>query len=122
MTSTSLLTLFSSLASTNAITTVSGERGLHHAARHSALIAGSSPPTQQGSETGRGLSSTAPYRQSSHVHWLIPRHGRLQAQDWFHGKMSAKDAAAILKNDNASGTFLVRESESKKGEYSLSVM
>jgi len=46
----------------------------------------------------------------------------LEAQDWFHGKMGRQEAASILKNANASGTFLVRESESKKGEYSLSVM
>lgn len=46
----------------------------------------------------------------------------LESQDWFHGKMGRQEAAAILKNANASGTFLVRESESKQGEYSLSVI
>eukprot|EP00041_Stephanoeca_diplocostata_P017981 m.372909 g.372909 ORF g.372909 m.372909 type:complete len:672 (-) comp20879_c0_seq1:254-2269(-) len=43
------------------------------------------------------------------------------AEPWFHGKMGRSEAAALLRQTGTSGTFLVRESESKVGEYSLSV-
>lgn len=46
----------------------------------------------------------------------------LEHQEWFLGKMGRQEAMVILKGANASGTFLVRESESQKGEYSLSVI
>eukprot|EP00037_Helgoeca_nana_P025821 m.286312 g.286312 ORF g.286312 m.286312 type:complete len:704 (+) comp27051_c0_seq2:220-2331(+) len=45
----------------------------------------------------------------------------LQSESWFHGKMGRSEAAALLRMAAFSGSFLVRESESKRGEYSLSV-
>jgi len=45
----------------------------------------------------------------------------LSSEPWFHGKMGRAEAAAQLRMAAFSGAFLVRESESKKGEYSLSV-
>jgi hypothetical protein len=45
----------------------------------------------------------------------------IEAEPWFHGRISRTEAAAMLKVANQEGTFLVRESESKRGEYSLSV-
>lgn len=45
----------------------------------------------------------------------------LQSEPWFHGKMGRSEAAALLRMAAFSGSFLVRESESKQGEYSLSV-
>eukprot|EP00050_Salpingoeca_kvevrii_P006923 m.292666 g.292666 ORF g.292666 m.292666 type:complete len:708 (+) comp12656_c0_seq1:283-2406(+) len=49
------------------------------------------------------------------------RRSGLEAEPWFHGKMSRSDATRLIKDCNQEGCFLVRESESKPGEYSLSV-
>lgn len=40
---------------------------------------------------------------------------------WFHGKISRANAEKLLTATNKPGTFLVRESESKAGDYSLSI-
>nr|BAF02919.1 protein tyrosine kinase src [Monosiga ovata] len=47
----------------------------------------------------------------------------IEAEDWYHGKMSRPDAEKRLELSNASvGKFLIRESETKPGEYSISLM
>lgn len=47
----------------------------------------------------------------------------LESFDWFHGDISRADAIKLLKfPTNQSGTFLIRESETKKGSYSLSIL
>ncbi|XP_031705833.1 tyrosine-protein kinase Yes [Anarrhichthys ocellatus] len=46
----------------------------------------------------------------------------IQAEEWYFGKMGRKDAERLLLNPgNHRGTFLVRESETTKGAYSLSI-
>uniref|UniRef100_A0AAZ3R925 Tyrosine-protein kinase n=1 Tax=Oncorhynchus tshawytscha TaxID=74940 RepID=A0AAZ3R925_ONCTS len=46
----------------------------------------------------------------------------IQAEEWYFGKMGRKDAERLLLNQgNNRGTFLVRESETTKGAYSLSI-
>lgn len=46
----------------------------------------------------------------------------IQAEEWYFGKMGRKDAERqLLGNGNQRGTFLIRESETTKGAYSLSI-
>uniref|UniRef100_A0A3B3U3Z8 Tyrosine-protein kinase n=1 Tax=Poecilia latipinna TaxID=48699 RepID=A0A3B3U3Z8_9TELE len=46
----------------------------------------------------------------------------IQAEDWYFGKLGRKDAERqLLSGGNARGTFLIRESETTKGAYSLSI-
>uniref|UniRef100_A0A1A8NVZ2 Tyrosine-protein kinase n=1 Tax=Nothobranchius pienaari TaxID=704102 RepID=A0A1A8NVZ2_9TELE len=46
----------------------------------------------------------------------------IQAEEWYFGKLGRKDTERLLLyQENQRGTFLVRESETTKGAYSLSV-
>ncbi|XP_078072201.1 tyrosine-protein kinase Yes isoform X1 [Mustelus asterias] len=46
----------------------------------------------------------------------------IQAEEWYFGKMGRKDAERLLLHPgNPRGTFLVRESETTKGAFSLSI-
>ncbi|GLD65857.1 proto-oncogene tyrosine-protein kinase Yrk-like isoform X1, partial [Lates japonicus] len=46
----------------------------------------------------------------------------IQAEEWYFGKMGRKDAERqLLAHGNQRGTFLIRESETTKGAYSLSI-
>uniref|UniRef100_A0A667XBN1 Tyrosine-protein kinase n=1 Tax=Myripristis murdjan TaxID=586833 RepID=A0A667XBN1_9TELE len=46
----------------------------------------------------------------------------IQAEDWYFGKLGRKDAERqLLSNGNPRGTFLIRESETTKGAFSLSI-
>ncbi|XP_059365521.1 tyrosine-protein kinase Fyn-like isoform X3 [Carassius carassius] len=46
----------------------------------------------------------------------------IQAEEWYFGKMGRKDAERqLLAENNPRGTFLIRESETTKGAYSLSI-
>ncbi|CAG5896534.1 unnamed protein product [Menidia menidia] len=46
----------------------------------------------------------------------------IQAEEWYFGKMGRKDTERLLLHPgNQRGTFLVRESETTKGAYSLSI-
>ncbi|XP_038651023.1 tyrosine-protein kinase Fgr isoform X2 [Scyliorhinus canicula] len=46
----------------------------------------------------------------------------IQAEEWYFGKMGRKDAERMLLcPGNPRGTFLIRESETTKGAYSLSI-
>ncbi|XP_006864806.1 PREDICTED: tyrosine-protein kinase Yes-like [Chrysochloris asiatica] len=46
----------------------------------------------------------------------------IQAEEWYFGKMGRKDAERLLLNPgNQKGIFLVKESETTKGAYSLSI-
>jgi tyrosine-protein phosphatase non-receptor type 11 len=40
---------------------------------------------------------------------------------WFHGHLSAKEAEKMIIEKGKNGSFLVRESQSKPGDYVLSV-
>lgn len=40
---------------------------------------------------------------------------------WFHGHLSGKEAEKIMLDKGKNGSFLVRESQSKPGDYVLSV-
>uniref|UniRef100_A0A3P8WNA0 Tyrosine-protein kinase n=1 Tax=Cynoglossus semilaevis TaxID=244447 RepID=A0A3P8WNA0_CYNSE len=46
----------------------------------------------------------------------------IQAEDWYFGKLGRKDAERqLLSTGNKRGTYLIRESETTKGAFSLSV-
>ncbi|XP_014114012.1 PREDICTED: tyrosine-protein kinase Fgr isoform X3 [Pseudopodoces humilis] len=46
----------------------------------------------------------------------------IQAEEWYFGKIGRKDAERqLLCHTNCRGTFLIRESETTKGAYSLSI-
>ncbi|XP_043940572.1 tyrosine-protein kinase Fgr isoform X3 [Protopterus annectens] len=46
----------------------------------------------------------------------------IQAEEWYFGKIGRKDAERqLLSHGNPRGTFLIRESETTKGAYSLSI-
>uniref|UniRef100_A0A3Q3E7L8 SH2 domain-containing protein n=1 Tax=Hippocampus comes TaxID=109280 RepID=A0A3Q3E7L8_HIPCM len=46
----------------------------------------------------------------------------IQAEEWYFGKMGRKDAERqLLGHGNQRGTFLIRESETTKGAFSLSI-
>ncbi|XP_022619184.1 proto-oncogene tyrosine-protein kinase Src isoform X3 [Seriola dumerili] len=47
----------------------------------------------------------------------------IQAEEWYFGKISRRDSERLLLSlENRRGTFLVRESETTKGAYCLSVL
>ncbi|XP_033108725.1 growth factor receptor-bound protein 2-like [Anneissia japonica] len=53
---------------------------------------------------------------------LVPRNYiEMAPHDWFHGKISRKKAEDLLLNQKKDGAFLIRESESNPGKFSLSV-
>lgn len=41
---------------------------------------------------------------------------------WYHGHLSGKEAERLLMEKGRPGTFLVRESQSKPGDFVLSVL
>lgn len=43
------------------------------------------------------------------------------AERWFHGNLSGTEAARLVLERGRNGSFLVRESQSKPGEYALTV-
>eukprot|EP00050_Salpingoeca_kvevrii_P021428 m.110437 g.110437 ORF g.110437 m.110437 type:complete len:506 (+) comp9340_c0_seq2:147-1664(+) len=45
----------------------------------------------------------------------------IEAEEWYHGRIKRGEAEKILLNNAQPGGFLIRESESKPGDYSLSV-
>lgn len=47
----------------------------------------------------------------------------IQAEEWYFGKITRRDSERLLLSlENRRGTFLVRESETTKGAYCLSVL
>ena len=46
----------------------------------------------------------------------------IEAEDWFHGRIKRNEAEKILLHSGRDGNYLIRESESKPGDYSLSVL
>jgi fyn-related kinase len=45
----------------------------------------------------------------------------MDAEDWFHGKIPRQKAERIIMNDGKYGAFLIRESETRPGDFSMSV-
>lgn len=45
----------------------------------------------------------------------------MEAEDWFLGKIPRTKAERIIMNDGSPGAFLVRESETRPGDFSMSV-
>lgn len=41
---------------------------------------------------------------------------------WYHGHLSGRDAEKLLMDKGKAGSFLVRESQSKPGDFVLSVL
>ncbi|KAH8387544.1 hypothetical protein KR093_007680 [Drosophila rubida] len=52
---------------------------------------------------------------------LAVMHAKLLGFKWFHGNLSGKEAEKLLLERGRSGSFLVRESQSKPGDFVLSV-
>ncbi|XP_023652486.1 proto-oncogene tyrosine-protein kinase Src-like [Paramormyrops kingsleyae] len=46
----------------------------------------------------------------------------IQAEEWFFGSITRRDSERLLLSSESRGTFLVRESETTKGAYCLSVL
>jgi len=46
---------------------------------------------------------------------------QMEPHDWYHGKLMREDARAILEATGVPGAFLLRDSESSPGHFSLSV-
>lgn len=46
---------------------------------------------------------------------------RVRVRRWFHGHLSGKEAEKLILEKGKNGSFLVRESQSKPGDYVLSV-
>jgi len=51
----------------------------------------------------------------------VARVQSIEAEEWFHGRIRRQLAEKALMNSGKIGAFLIRESESKPGDYSLSV-
>lgn len=51
----------------------------------------------------------------------VARAQSIEAEEWFHGRIRRQLAEKALMNSAKVGGFLIRESESKPGDYSLSV-
>eukprot|EP00039_Didymoeca_costata_P019067 m.336094 g.336094 ORF g.336094 m.336094 type:complete len:511 (+) comp17755_c0_seq1:421-1953(+) len=45
----------------------------------------------------------------------------IEAEEWFQGKITRAKAERIILNDGRVGAFLIRESETRPGDYSMSV-
>lgn len=45
----------------------------------------------------------------------------MKCSRWFHGHLSAKEAERLIMERGKNGSFLVRESQSKPGDFVLSV-
>jgi fyn-related kinase len=45
----------------------------------------------------------------------------MEAEDWFLGKIPRQKAERLIMNDGSPGAFLVRESETRPGDFSMSV-
>ncbi|XP_033118484.1 growth factor receptor-bound protein 2-like [Anneissia japonica] len=53
---------------------------------------------------------------------MVPKNYiQMKPHTWFHGKLSRADAERLLMKQNIDGAFLIRESESTPGDFSLSV-
>ena len=66
----------------------------------------------------------SPYRPS----WEVPPGGctfltylYILLARWFHGNMPGKEAEVMMQDKGENGSFLVRESQSKPGDFVLTV-
>lgn len=62
----------------------------------------------------------SPSQATAPSHLCPPRHPTPWAR-WYHGHLSGKEAEQLLMEKGRPGTFLVRESQSKPGDFVLSV-
>lgn len=53
---------------------------------------------------------------------IIAPVGSLDLEDWCHGKITRNAAEYLLNKEKITGTFIVRESQSQPGDYTLSLM
>eukprot|EP00794_Sanderia_malayensis_P010938 gene10938-12099_t len=74
--------------------------------------------------TLRGETGLIPRNYVREINTYLDIHGSaltLNAREWFHGALSRYDCEKLLWNFGETGEFLLRESESKIGDYSLSL-
>ncbi|EDR48627.1 uncharacterized protein MONBRDRAFT_44220 [Monosiga brevicollis MX1] len=45
----------------------------------------------------------------------------IESEDWYHGRIKRAEAEKVLMLTGVEGSFLIRESESKPGQYALSI-
>lgn len=45
----------------------------------------------------------------------------IESKDWYHGRIKRAEAEKVLNMNGVEGSFLIRESESKPGQYALSI-
>lgn len=59
--------------------------------------------------------------QGNREGWIPKQYIEMKPHDWFYGKIKRREAEEILMRQRKDGVFLIRESESSPGEFSLSV-
>lgn len=56
------------------------------------------------------------------IHVFVYQSALSLVSRWYHGHLSGRDAEKLLTDKGKAGSFLVRESQSKPGDFVLSVL